>query len=265
MRVKCGCGIQAAVTLTPQAATRSASRVEPCFPTSVAKSVERQAELSGYKRSLVACWSMGLGLVMFVHFTIIFLASVPANAISLDLRPLLVGYMKPIFRQNWNFFAPEPFDHDEFILAQYAVRESGSRTTVTPWYNVSLAFGWVSRSNPFSPVNGSANAFLYATDSLSNEPLAQQSRFSAQAWRSLSDPGTKPRSLLFAERASMAYSRTRPELSRAYRVRIALEHHLLPAFNERAQPDRFPSPLDNVTVFPWVDLGDVAPISASGR
>jgi hypothetical protein len=81
-----------------------------------------------------------------VHFTVLMLFNAPANAFRFAFRREIVGYVMPVFYQNWSFFAPTPIDRDFFLLVR-GRRVDGS---TTPWINVSRGFTDALRRNRLS-------------------------------------------------------------------------------------------------------------------
>ena len=64
-----------------------------------------------------------------IGMTLLYLVSAPVG----PLRPLVVGYMEPVFKQSWYVFAPDPVSRNAYL----EVRAKKTDGTVTDWFNIS--------------------------------------------------------------------------------------------------------------------------------
>ena len=57
--------------------------------------------------------------VAFVcHFLVIGVHLTPLNRVKLDVNPWMMGYVNPLFAQNWHLFAPDPVDSNLSLIGK---------------------------------------------------------------------------------------------------------------------------------------------------
>jgi hypothetical protein len=109
---------------------------------------------------LVAGTVVLVGVVVAWHLTASFLYNAPANPVSQRYAEQIDGWMDPLFAQDWQLFAPNPFSENIDIQARGALAATG-RTTA--WYDLSAVDAVAELDDP-APThlteNGLRNAWL---------------------------------------------------------------------------------------------------------
>ncbi len=171
---------------------------------------------------------LALSSAFVTHFFLVFFSAMPVNPISLQFRHTIESYVQTLFSQNWALFGPNPLDSDQSILAQYELRD-GTRTTVTPWYDVSKSLRAEVSRNPVTPLAVFTQILNRTAESLSNAhaPHKPGDDFDLDA----------PSAEEVAARVAVAYApalRLRGDL-RAVRISLVLHHY--PRFSQYARAD----------------------------
>ena len=83
--------------------------------------------------------------VVLVHLTATFLYNAPANPVSQRYQTSVNWWMEPLFRQNWQLFAPNPISENIEVDARASLDPDGR---LTGWVNFSAQDEAAVRGNP---------------------------------------------------------------------------------------------------------------------
>ncbi|HET9381153.1 MAG TPA: DUF5819 family protein [Streptomyces sp.] len=77
-----------------------------------------------------------LGGALLLHLTMMFLHLAPPNAVSLEQKERIAGYVQPEFGQDWKLFAPNPLQRNDAVGVRLRTssRRAGGRTS--EWINL---------------------------------------------------------------------------------------------------------------------------------
>ena len=118
---------------------RAARRIQSCAPA--------WARCQGrVRRVLNHPWTMTtvtplVSVVFICHFSMVGLYLLPLNPLKLAYNTQVMGYINPLFTQNWHLFAPNPVDTSMSLVGK--CRGAG---VDTPWFDVT--YGITERLGP---------------------------------------------------------------------------------------------------------------------
>lgn len=92
--------------------------------------------LSRVSQTLVGLAAAALALGLVVHVGLVFLHVAPPNVLSRELTPVINGYIRPEFQQNWKLFAPDPVHVQRDVHARLAVEHPDGRIRVGEWIDL---------------------------------------------------------------------------------------------------------------------------------
>lgn len=69
-------------------------------------------------RRMAIAVSIVAPLVFMFHFLVIGLYLTPLNPVKLHVNPWIMGYVNPVFAQNWHLFAPDPVDSSLSLIGK---------------------------------------------------------------------------------------------------------------------------------------------------
>jgi hypothetical protein len=76
-------------------------------------------------------------LVVVFHLLMVFLWNAPENAATKAVRTPMRAWMVPMFSQDWQLFAPNPWSSNTRMKAQARVRDADGKTRETAWTDLS--------------------------------------------------------------------------------------------------------------------------------
>ncbi|MCH5585162.1 DUF5819 family protein [Shimazuella sp. AN120528] len=102
------------------------------------------------RKILVFTTSAILSIVLLIHFSFTFLYLSPANPFKSKHWDMIIGYMNPLFTQNWKLFAPNPASQQENLDIRVQYVDNQGATRETDWKSITLPVIKELQSNRFS-------------------------------------------------------------------------------------------------------------------
>jgi hypothetical protein len=224
--------------------------------------IRRQVATGTTSAPTLRAWIFALKCVVATHFALVVLSNLPANAISLQLRPLLIAYIRPLFAQTWTLFAPDPPDRDIYVVARYRIVDPhSSEERITPFLDLSDAFERPATESPLSGFDMVKATLFGAAVALENDPISHEHYWTSAQRALLADVEREPEPLVVLQRCAMAFARTQADLRNAVSVEIGLARYDFPRFTDFAKDDD-PRAARDTVYFPWIPIADVAPMYA---
>lgn len=90
------------------------------------------------------------GCLLTFHFIIIALYHLPDNPIKHKYKYFVLGYINPIFSQEWKLFAPNPVSSNMSISYQYSFIKNGKNIATSPILDVNAPVVIRRKNNFFS-------------------------------------------------------------------------------------------------------------------
>lgn len=105
---------------------------------------------------------VALSVAITGHFIIVLLAIAPVSGMPAALSRFGYGYVEPLFRQGWWFFAPDPpaFEHAVAVRGWPVDEPTGAPT---PWVAVTDPLIRASQTNRFAPESTRLSLVLFST------------------------------------------------------------------------------------------------------
>lgn len=103
------------------------------------------------RKILVFTTSSILSIVLLIHFSFTFIYLSPANPFKSKHWETIIGYMNPIFTQNWKLFAPNPASQQANLDMRVQYVDKDGATRQSDWKSITLPVIKELQSNRFSP------------------------------------------------------------------------------------------------------------------
>jgi hypothetical protein len=73
---------------------------------------------------------------LLLHLTMMFLHLAPTNAVSLEQKERITGYVEPEFGQDWKLFAPNPLQRNESVGVRLRTSSPHVNDRTSKWINL---------------------------------------------------------------------------------------------------------------------------------
>lgn len=189
-----------------------------------------------------------------VHFFFVELSNLPLNPLSAQLAKADDAYVEPYFRQQWNFFGPNPIDRNYSLVARARIKSGvPDKESETPWVNVTGLLIAAVRRNRFTPTFlveiGLSNAVEDFVNVAGKDPRASDEKNGKRFFKSSIPLGVAPLSVEYMTRTSAATLQELYPDRKFEGIELGLFTHVFPRFLERFNRDQ-----DNVgslSTLPW--------------
>ena len=188
------------------------------------------------------------GVYLF-HFSVTVLFNLQQNVFTNRYAQFVNLYMRPLFTQNWNFFAPNPPTRDDYLLVRYKMRSKTGLVEVGPWINVSLSFDREVQRNRFSALE---IVQLVTSNTLNDvAPAIPRYALRNRRFEQLVSVEEFPIEIQVLYRDAMAFAAYSGGNVAPTGVQIAILHHFYPRFAQRMNTDNLANG-NTVSYLPWV-------------
>jgi hypothetical protein len=209
--------------------------------------------------------------LFITHFFLVIISNLPVSALTHFLRPVTQYYIEPYFDQRWTFFAPQPINKTETVVARAEYSDGNNKVPqVTAWSDINESLVTEIRRSRFSPLAIVQLSLSNATVEYVNQ-ISHQSKVIS---RDPNDPnkifihnpipvGVDPIDRMVITRTAMASLAEQYPDKTFTRIQIGITVHELPDFEHRFDPDD-PSKL-SFLIIEWQQAPQVSVFCCNSR
>lgn len=92
--------------------------------------------LSRWSLTGLAVTAVVLVGALLLHLTMTFLHLAPTNAVSLEQKERITGYVQPEFGQDWKLFAPNPLQRNDAVGVRLRTSSVHTKDRTSKWINL---------------------------------------------------------------------------------------------------------------------------------
>jgi Family of unknown function (DUF5819) len=210
-------------------------------------------------------WSclIAISSALVFHFAIIEIWNLPMNPISLDLQAKTRWYARTYFMQNWNFFAPQPIDRSEGLIARARLESHHGLARTTAWLDVSAPLTQAVADDRFTSLGLVelllSNSVTNFVNTAAKDPDATVTRKGTKFYKQLIPLTVDPiDSMILMRTAAAAIANADPD-QRFSEIQVGTYTDVFPRFTERFHDDD--GKHTTWILLPWQPFPKVAPFS----
>ncbi len=222
-----------------------------------------QSGLTSRQYAVLAFAAVAGALMFAWHLFAVLITNAPPNPLFVEVQRPVKAYMAPIFRQGWNFFAPNPVAANMDAYVRYEYADAAGRRHISQWFNMTTSIDRSLKHNRLSPLVAVDAAYATSLNLFANEGFGMADKQHAHGGKTTYVPAANhPYDLVALERAAMALTTPPEEGSRFYRLQLAIRRWEFPPFTHRSQPDDAAHAPSISVTYSWTPWQHVAPIFA---